>query len=82
MMWTSELEGTTLMSALHPEFKGFSLRVSSRCDGGACVMVGHENESIIVGNSTQRNGPYVIYTRAAWSKFLLSVKQGEFDQPA
>ncbi len=70
------------MPALQPELNNVSWRVSKRCDGGACVVVGHRDESILVGNTTQPNGPYVIYTTAAWKRFLLGVKQGDFNRPA
>ena len=44
-------------------------------------MVGCRGQAILVGNTAQRSGPYVIYTGAAWEKFLRSVKQGDFDRP-
>lgn len=70
------------MPALQPELNNISWRVPKGCDGGACMRVGHQGQAILVGDTAQPNGPYVSYTRAAWSKFLLSVKQGDFDSPA
>jgi Domain of unknown function (DUF397) len=70
------------MPALQLDLDNVCWRVSKRCDGGACVVVGSRDESIIVGNTTRPNGPYVIYTSDVWKKFLLSVKQGDFDRPA
>ncbi len=70
------------MPALQPDFNSVSWRLSKRCDGGACIMVGHRDESILVGNTGQPGGPYIEYTTAAWKKFLLSVKRGDFDRPA
>lgn len=70
------------MPALQVALDNVSWRVSKQCDGGACVMVGSQAESIIVGNSMQPNGPHVIYTNAAWKKFLIGVKRGDFDRPA
>jgi hypothetical protein len=54
-------------------------RFSRRCDGGACVMVGHQEGSIVVGNAAQPDGPYIAYTVAAWRNFLLGIRQGAFD---
>ena len=70
------------MPALQVALDNVSWRISKRCDGGACVMVGRQAESILVGNTMQPNGRYVIYTNAAWKKFLLGVKRGDFDHPA
>lgn len=70
------------MPAPQPDLDNVNWHVSKRCDGGACVMVGYRDESVLVGNTIQPNGPYVTYTTAAWNKFLLSVKRGDFDHPA
>jgi hypothetical protein len=65
---------------LHVNNSGW--RVSKRCDGGACVMVGRQKGSILVGNAAQPNGPHIAYTFAAWRNFLLGLRQGAFDPPA
>jgi hypothetical protein len=70
------------MPALQPDLDNVNWHVSERCDGGACVAVGCRDGSILVGNTMQPDGPYVTYTAAAWKKFLFSVKQGDFDDPA
>jgi len=70
------------MPALQPDFNDASWRVSKRCYDGGCVMVGHRDKSILVGDTAQLGGPYVTHSAAAWKNFLLSVKQGDFDRPA
>lgn len=70
------------MTGLHAALDNVSWRVSTRCDGGACVMVECQPDSIIVGNKGQPNGPYLIYTTAAWEGFLLRAKRGDFDHLA
>jgi len=70
------------MPALPSALENVSWRVSKRCDGGACVMVGRQAESILVGNTTQPDGPYISCTNTAWEKFLFAAKRGEFDNPA
>jgi hypothetical protein len=69
------------MPALPAALDNVSWRVSKRCVDGGCVMVGRQAESILVGNTMQPNGPYIIYTNATWKKFLLGVKRGDFDRP-
>jgi len=59
-----------------------SWRVSQRCDGGACVMVGHQGEFILVGDSALAGGNYISYTPATWNRFLLNTRQGKFDRQA
>jgi predicted secreted Zn-dependent protease len=52
---------------------------SSTCDGGACVMVARDGDSVVFGNSAQPDGPVFAYTRAEWNEFLTGVKRGDFD---
>lgn len=68
------------MPACQPAGRNFSWRVSARCDGGTCVMVGSQGESILAGSTMQPGGPFVIWTNAAWKKFLIGVKRGDFDR--
>jgi Domain of unknown function (DUF397) len=70
------------MPALQPELDNVSWRVPKRCDGGACVVVGYRDDSILVGSTMQANGPYITYTAAVWKKFLLNIKRGDLDHPA
>lgn len=70
------------MPAPQPHVNNSSWRVSSRCDGGACVMVGHHEGAILIADAAQPNGPHIAYTLAAWRDFLLGIMQGSFDPPA
>ena len=69
-----------LMPSLKTGLDNVSWRVSRRCDGGQCIMVGCQDKAIIVGITTQPSGPYVIYPVLAWERFLFSVKRGDFDR--
>ena len=57
-------------------------RVSRTCDGGACVMVARHGDSVMFGNTAQRDGPVYAYTRAEWKEFLEGAKLGDFDDIA
>jgi hypothetical protein len=54
-------------------------RVSSACEQGACVMVSQEGDYVLVGNTSEPDGPTNKYTRAEWRDFLTGAKLGEFD---
>lgn len=54
-------------------------RVSRTCDGGACVMVASQGDSVLLGNTSRPNGPVYAYTRAEWNEFLAGAKLGDFD---
>jgi predicted secreted Zn-dependent protease len=54
-------------------------RKSRTCDGGACVVVSRQGESILVANSGQMPGPYNIFSKAEWKEFVAGVKLGDFD---
>ncbi len=56
--------------------------VSRTCDGGACVMVARDGDSVVFGNTSQPDGPVYVYTRAEWREFLAGVKSGDFDEIA
>lgn len=57
-------------------------RKSRTCDGGACVVVSRQDESILIANSGQLSGPYNVFTRAEWKEFIAGVKLGDFDDLA
>jgi predicted secreted Zn-dependent protease len=57
-------------------------RVSRACEGGACVMVTRNGDSVIFGNTTTPDGPTYSYTTAEWQQFVVGVKQGDFDDIA
>jgi len=54
-------------------------RISRTCDGGACVMVARDGESVLFGNTSKPDDPAVTLTRAEWQEFLAGVKRGDFD---
>jgi hypothetical protein len=62
--------------------RDLSWRVSRTCDGGACVMVARHGDSVLLGNTTQPDGPAYAYTRAEWKEFLTGAKLGDFDDIA
>jgi predicted secreted Zn-dependent protease len=69
--------------AIHPSAQGdLTWRVSTTCDGGACVMVARQGDSVFLGNTSQPDGPVCTYTRAEWREFLAGVKLGDFDEIA
>jgi len=69
--------------ATHPSAQGdLTWRVSTTCDGGACVMVARQGDSILLGNTSLPDGPVYAYTRAEWKEFLAGVKLGDFDEIA
>ena len=59
-----------------------SWRVSRTCDGGACIMVARQGDSVVFGNTGQPDGAVYTYTRAEWNEFLAGVKLGDFDDIA
>lgn len=66
--------------SIYPSAPGdLKWRFSSVCDGGACVMVARHGDSVVLGNTSQPDGPVYIYTRAEWGAFLAGAKLGDFD---
>jgi predicted secreted Zn-dependent protease len=49
------------------------------CNGGACVQVATDQNSILIRNSRQPDGPLVEYTPEEWHEFVSGVKKGDFD---
>ena len=49
-------------------------RISQRCDGGACVKIAQQDDSILIGDGSQLGSPYITCTAAEWTEFLLGVK--------
>jgi hypothetical protein len=54
-------------------------RSSRTCDGGACVMLARQGDSVMFGNTSHPEGPVYIYTQAEWNEFLIGAKRGDFD---
>jgi predicted secreted Zn-dependent protease len=57
-------------------------RISRTCESGACVMVARRGDSVLLGNTSQPDGPISAYTRAEWKEFLAGAKRGDFDDIA
>jgi hypothetical protein len=52
-------------------------RKSSKSDtNGACVETATANGTVLVRDTTSRNGETIEFTASAWSTFLGSVKRG------
>ena len=53
--------------------------VSRTCEGGACIMVARNEDTVLLGNTTNPGGATLSYTTAEWQQFVAGVKQGDFD---
>jgi Domain of unknown function (DUF397) len=67
------------MPEISPVPAGLSWRTARTCDGGACVMVARHQDSVVLGNTTQPDGPTLACTGAEWTQFVAGVKLGDFD---
>lgn len=54
---------------------------SNGSGGNNCVEVVMEGDKVLVRDSKDKSGPVLIFTRAEWSAFIGSAKDGEFDLP-
>jgi hypothetical protein len=54
-------------------------RRSSRCDTGACIEVGQADDTVVVRNSRDPDGPQLQFTFAEWRAFIAGARDGEFD---
>jgi predicted secreted Zn-dependent protease len=52
---------------------------SRSCEGGQCIIVARDKDSVIFGNSADPGGPAYSYTMTEWEQFVIGVKQGDFD---
>ncbi|GAA1384808.1 DUF397 domain-containing protein [Catellatospora chokoriensis] len=53
-------------------------RVPSSCDSNTCVEVGMADDEVRVRRA-RTTEPVVVFSRAEWTAFLRSAKDGEFD---
>lgn len=58
---------------------GLDWRVSSACEGGACIMVAGHDDIVLLGNTNEPGGPVLSYTKTEWREFLAGVKLGDFE---
>lgn len=70
------------MRAYRSTSENLNWRASRTCEGGACVMVARDGNSVIFGNTATAEGPTFSYTTAEWEQFVVGVKQGDFDDIA
>ena len=59
-----------------------SWRTASVCHTGSCVQVAFFEDSVMVRDSKDPNGPRLVITPADWRSFLDGVKKDEFDNLA
>jgi hypothetical protein len=63
-----------------PQHMGqLSWRVARACNSGECVRVAAYGDEIVVGSTTQPDGPVIAYSRAEWAAFVQGIRQGDFD---
>lgn len=58
---------------------GSDWRVSSTCEGGACVGVIRQGDLVLIGNTTDPESHVGRFTKDEWRQFLAGVKLGDFD---
>jgi hypothetical protein len=54
-------------------------RVSLTCEGGGCVGVARQGDSIWIGNTTSPEAPVSKFTFEEWDHFVAGIKLGHFD---
>jgi predicted secreted Zn-dependent protease len=54
-------------------------RTALNCEGGACVEVAADRDTVLMRNSRQPSGPLLEYTPEEWHEFVAGIKKGDFD---
>jgi len=54
-------------------------RISSACEGGACVGVARHEDRVFVCNTRSLDGPVGQFTADVWHSFLAVIKSGQLD---
>lgn len=57
-------------------------RIASTCDAGTCVGVARQGEFVVIGNTSNPDGPVSEFSVAEWKAFLAGAKLGDFDDLA
>ncbi len=57
-------------------------RKARACEGGACVMVARQGESVLIRSNADPGSPISVFTREEWSAFIDGIKLGDFDDIA
>ena len=60
-------------------YKRLTWRTALSCNGGACVRVAANQNSVLIGNSQRPRGPVLKYTPDEWHEFVAGIKKGDFD---
>jgi predicted secreted Zn-dependent protease len=61
------------------DHKSLTWRTALSCDGGACVEVAADRDTVLIRNSRQPSGLLLEYTPEEWREFVSGIKKGDFD---
>ncbi len=61
------------------DHKSLTWHTALSCDGGTCVQVAADQNTILIRNSQQPDGPLIEYTSEEWLEFVSGIKNGDFD---
>ena len=68
------------MTQGHPAtFGDLSSRFARLCNGGACVRVAANGDTVVIGDTKNPDGPVLAYSRTEFRTFIEGVRQGDFD---
>jgi predicted secreted Zn-dependent protease len=70
------------MSAHPSHSEELDWRMSRTCESGACVRIARRGESVLIGNTSNPEGPVSEFSVEEWRNFLSGVKLGDFDNIA
>jgi len=69
--------------SIHPaSLENIKWRTSRACESAGCVGVARQGEFVLVGDTTNPEGPMSKFTLKEWSDFLAVAKLGDFDNLA
>ncbi len=54
-------------------------RISSACEGGACVGIARKADYVLIRNTGIPDGPVGKFTAGVWHSFLAEIKSGQLD---
>ena len=60
-------------------FDGLSWRTAKACNGGSCVTVAVDGNSVVIGDSKSPGGPVLTYSQSEWLTFAEGIRLGDFD---
>ncbi len=63
----------------HASVRDLDWCVSRTCESGACVQVARRGDSVLIGTTSNPEGPITEFTTDEWRQFLAGVKRGDFD---